>query len=76
MFLYDHFSVDEKGHLKIEGVDTVELAKKYGTPLYVMSANYIRNACEKYHEVMKSFSAKITAWHTPARLFRQSLYTG
>ena len=55
MFLYDHFSVDEKGHLKIEGVDTVELAKKYGTPLYVMSANYIRNACEKYHEVMKSF---------------------
>ncbi len=30
-----HFKVNEKGHLEIGGVDTVELAEQYGTPLYV-----------------------------------------
>ena len=28
-------TVDERGHLTIGGCDTVELAREYGTPLYV-----------------------------------------
>ncbi len=35
--------VNEKGHLTIGGVDTLELAKKYGTPLVVYDVNRIRN---------------------------------
>ncbi len=38
----------ENGHLFIEGCDTVELAKKYGTPLYVMNETLIRNNCRRY----------------------------
>ena len=32
MFVSDCLSVNEKGHLAIGGVDTVDLAKEYGTP--------------------------------------------
>ncbi len=32
------------------GADTVELAKKYGTPLYVMSEDFIVERCREIHE--------------------------
>lgn len=41
-------SVNEKGHLSISGCDTVELAEQYGTPLYVMSEDEIRDVCRRY----------------------------
>ncbi len=40
--------VNEQGHLAISGCDTVELAAKYGTPLYVMSEDEVRRVCESY----------------------------
>ncbi len=36
------------GHLFIEGCDAVALAENYGTPLYVMNENLIRNNCKRY----------------------------
>lgn len=36
-------SINEKGHLSIGGADTVDLAQKYRTPLYVMDENTIRD---------------------------------
>ncbi len=38
----------ENGHLFIEGCDTVALSKKYGSPLYVMNEQLIRNNCKRY----------------------------
>ena len=38
----DNISVNEKGHLTFAGRDTVELAQKYGTPLYLMDEEKIR----------------------------------
>ncbi len=35
------------GHLYISGVDVVELARKYKTPLYVMSENVVRANCRE-----------------------------
>ena len=32
----DTMKINDVGHLEIGGKDTVELAKEYGTPLYVM----------------------------------------
>lgn len=37
--------VNEYGHLTVGGVDTVALAAKYGTPLYVMDEDTIRANC-------------------------------
>ena len=48
MFVSDCLSVNEKGHLTISGCDTVELAEQYGTALYVMSEDKIRDTCRRY----------------------------
>ena len=46
MFSMDCISINQKGHLCIEGCDTLELAERYGTPLYVMSENAVRESCQ------------------------------
>ena len=38
----------KNNHLYFGGADTVELAKRYGTPLYVFDEQVIRNACRDY----------------------------
>ena len=40
-------SIHENGHLIFSGCDTVELAKKYETPLYVVSEDCIRDKCRE-----------------------------
>lgn len=48
MFVSDCLNVNEKGHLKIGGCDTIDLAEKYGTPLYVVDENEIRKNCRAF----------------------------
>ncbi len=48
MILYPHLSVNEKGHLTIGGVDTVDIAEKFGTPAYVLDENVIRKNMREY----------------------------
>lgn len=50
--LYKNLSVNEKGHLAIGGMDGVELAAEYGTPLYVLDEEVIRQNCRTYVEAM------------------------
>ena len=38
----------ENGHLTIGGCDTVELANQFGTPLYVMDEQTVRNNCRMF----------------------------
>jgi len=40
-------------HLEIGGCDAVELAKEFGTPLYVMDETLIRNNCRYFKEHLK-----------------------
>ena len=46
MFVSECLNVNEKGHLTIGGCDTVKLAKEYGTPLYVIDEDTVRNTCK------------------------------
>lgn len=48
MFVSDCLNVNEKGHLEIGGCDTIDLAEKYGTPLYVVDENEIRKNCRAF----------------------------
>ena len=48
MFVSDCLSVNEKGNLTIGGIDTVDIAKEYGTPCYVMDEDRIRKNCRAY----------------------------
>lgn len=50
MFVSEDLSVNDKNHLVIGKNDTVELAKEYGTPLYVMDEDLIRKNCRLYKE--------------------------
>lgn len=43
-------------NLVIGGCDTVELAEKFGTPLYVMDEHTIRSICKDYKEAFKAYS--------------------
>ena len=53
--LHSNMTVNAAGHLAFAGMDTIELAKKYGTPLYLMDENGIRQACREYKRNMKRF---------------------
>lgn len=55
MFVSENLSVNEKGHLAVSGVDTVDLAAQYGTPLYVMDEDVIRSACRRFKKSIDSF---------------------
>lgn len=48
MFVSENLGINEKGNLTIGGADTVELAKQYGTPLYVMDEQAVRKACQRF----------------------------
>ncbi len=55
MILHKHFDTNEKGHLTIGGIDSVELAQKYGTPLYVLDENCIREQCRAYMNAARTY---------------------
>ena len=44
--------INERGHLEIGGTDCTELAKKFGTPLYVFDEAHIRKMMRVYRDTM------------------------
>jgi diaminopimelate decarboxylase len=52
--LRPHIKANEENHLTIGGVDAVELAEEFGTPLYVVDENRIR---ERYRQFYSAFSS-------------------
>ena len=49
MHLYGTQAISEDGHLTIGQVDTLELAKEYGTPLFVYDTALIRKRARKFY---------------------------
>lgn len=58
MHLYGTQTIGENGHLHIGGVDTVELAKEYGTPLIVYDLELIRNRARAFRDTFKKHGVK------------------
>lgn len=48
----DTLKINAKGHLEIGGADCVELAKQFGTPLYVFDEAYIRAMMRVYRDTI------------------------
>lgn len=44
--------INEKGHLEVGGADCVELAKRFGTPLYLFDEAYIRKMMRVYRDTL------------------------
>lgn len=47
--------INQSGNLEIGGCDLVELAEKYGTPLYVLDEVTIRSVCHDYKKAFESY---------------------
>lgn len=54
MFIMDCLDTNEHGHLTIGGADTVSLAERYGTPLYVLSETQVRASMREFRKAMQS----------------------
>jgi diaminopimelate decarboxylase len=52
-------SVNNKNHLEIGGCDCVELVKKFGTPLYIMDEETLRQSCRDYKKAFSSYNTDI-----------------
>ena len=48
-------TLEEKEHLFLGGCDLVDLAQKYGTPLYVIDEASIREICKNYKSAFKDY---------------------
>ena len=55
MFNSDNLTVNEQGHLCIGSHDTVELAKEFGTPLYVLDEDKVRQNCRGYKNAIDEY---------------------
>ena len=53
--LCNNISVNDAGHLTFAGMDTVALANKYQTPLYLMDEDKIRANCRLYQKAMSAY---------------------
>ncbi len=72
-------SINEEGHLTIGGCDTVELAQRFGTPLYVLDEALVRENCrsyrrafgERYPDVEVAFAGKALLCQGICAIMRQ-----
>ena len=53
ILLQDNYSINEKGNFTICGHDTVLLAEKFGTPLYVIDEDKVRQMCRTYKNAVE-----------------------
>lgn len=44
--------INERGHLQLGGCDTVELVRRFGSPLYVLDEGLIRENCARYRDTL------------------------
>ncbi|PGM49395.1 diaminopimelate decarboxylase [Bacillus sp. AFS053548] len=58
MYLHGNSRINNDGHLEIGGCDTVDLVKKYGTPLYIYDEALIESKCREFHEALRETGMK------------------
>jgi len=58
--LFGTQTINQRGHLEVGGCDTVELARTYGTPLYVIDEGALRQRCIEYREAFQEKSPGAT----------------
>lgn len=77
--LPDTATVNEEGHLAIGECDLVELAKEFGTPLYIFDEATLRNACRecrrefeaRYLDTLVIYACKAFICRALAKIFKE-----
>ncbi|MBQ3706834.1 MAG: diaminopimelate decarboxylase [Clostridia bacterium] len=55
MILHPTYDVNASGHLTAAGLDTVELAREFGTPAYLLDTDAVRAMCRLYKSAFHTF---------------------
>lgn len=75
MFALSNLQINSHNHLEIGACDTTELAKQYGTPLYVMDENKVRDNMRKYkNSIDKFYDGKGKALYASKALSTMYMY--
>ena len=74
--LHPHLTVNQAGHLAFAGVDTIDLARQYGTPLYLVDEDGVRAACRMYKSAMERYFGETLQWASGDRLPERLLFLG
>lgn len=59
MKLHGTTQINNHNHLEIGKCDTVEIVKEYGTPLYVMDEDLVRQNCQSFFEAFTGLYDKV-----------------
>ena len=57
------------GHLRVGGCDVLELAQRFGTPLFVIDEDTFRDACKQYRIALRTHYPGRSAVHYAAKSF-------
>src|SRR5215213_8007841 len=68
----DSASVGVGGRLMIGGCDTVELARAYGTPLYLLDEATFRASCHAYHDALARHYPGLSSAHYASKALLNS----
>jgi diaminopimelate decarboxylase len=75
MFVSETLSVNRNNHLQIGGCDCIELVQQYGTPLYVLDENLIRNKCRIYKNALdKNYDGQGLVLYASKALSTMAIY--
>jgi len=66
-------SINEQGHLTIGGCDSVELARTFGTPLYVLDEALVRETCQDYQRAFASRYPRVEVAYAGKALLCQAV---
>ena len=68
----NNIGVNNKNHITFAGKDVCELAKKYGTPLYIYDEQKVRENCRVYKDAMdKYFPSALPCYASKAASFKR-----
>ena len=66
--------INDDNHLEIGGCDVIELAEKYGTPLYLFDEATIRKSCQEYKDAFSSYNNVLALYASKAFMTKAICY--
>lgn len=73
MKLRGNMRVNAAGHLEIGGCDTIDLAREFGTPLYVLDEGLVRSQCQAYREELAAIYPNSTVIYASKALMTMAI---
>ncbi|MGI6151917.1 MAG: diaminopimelate decarboxylase [Christensenellales bacterium] len=71
---WERISISDAGNMVFGGCDCIELAKEYGTPLYVLDEQAVREVCRGFVSALRGANAKGRVYYASKALCTTALY--